>query len=41
MSKLVKKEKCEYCGATEQLEVHHVYQFINMLEDLVEQIPKV
>lgn len=30
---LVKKDKCEKCGATEDLEIHHVDRFVKLLDD--------
>lgn len=31
--KLVKKDKCEQCGGIEDLQVHHIYPFANMVKD--------
>lgn len=35
---LVKKDKCEMCGNPENLHVHHVYPFKQMLEDTLEEL---
>lgn len=35
---LVRKNKCEICGATENLEVHHIYQFVDMLNDVLNEL---
>lgn len=35
---LVKKDKCEICGSTEDLHVHHVYPFKDMINDTLEEL---
>lgn len=35
---LVIKDKCEVCGSIEALEVHHVYQFKDMLVDVLNEL---
>lgn len=30
---LVKKDKCEVCGGTENLQVHHMYSFAQIIDD--------
>ena len=35
---LVKKDICEQCGGTENLQVHHIYPFVNMVEDTLVEL---
>lgn len=35
---LVKKDKCEVCGSTENLQVHHIYPFIQMVNDTLVEL---
>lgn len=36
--KLVKKNKCEQCGGIEDLQVHHIYPFANMVKDTLVEL---
>lgn len=35
---LVKKDRCEICGSTEDLQVHHIYPLTNMIKDTLEEL---
>lgn len=35
---LVIKDKCEICNSTENLEVHHLYRFRDMLKDTLNEL---